>query len=103
MEMNIWLALALVVAALILGFGIGYLIRKSLVEAKITSAEHAAEQIMDSARKEAEALKKETVLEAKDDIHKLRTEAEKDIRERRNEVQRLERRVVQKEESLIKS
>ncbi|WP_374019844.1 ribonuclease Y [Paenibacillus thiaminolyticus] len=102
MEMNIWLALALVVAALILGFGIGYLIRKSLAEAKITSAEHAAEQIMDSARKEAEALKKETVLEAKDDIHKLRTEAEKDIRERRNEVQRLERRVVQKEESLDK-
>ncbi|MEW9106025.1 ribonuclease Y, partial [Paenibacillus sp.] len=99
---QLWLAIVLVVAALFLGFGIGYLIRKSLAEAKITSAEHAAEQIMDGARKEAEALKKEAVLEAKDEIHKLRNEAEKDIRERRNEVQRLERRLLQKEESLDK-
>lgn len=102
MNVQLWLAIVLVVAALFLGFGIGYLIRKSLAEAKITSAEHAAEQIMDGARKEAEALKKETVLEAKDEIHKLRNEAEKDIRERRNEVQRLERRLLQKEESLDK-
>ena len=35
-------------------------------------------------------------------MHKLRTEAEKDIRERRNELQRQERRVLQKEESLDK-
>lgn len=102
MNVQLWLAIVLVVAALFLGFGIGYLIRKSLAEAKITSAEHAAEQIMDGARKEAEALKKEAVLEAKDEIHKLRNEAEKDIRERRNEVQRLERRLLQKEESLDK-
>ena len=102
MNVQLWLAIVLVVAALFLGFGIGYLIRKSLAEAKITSAEHAAEQIMDGARKEAEALKKETVLEAKDEIHKLRNEAEKDIRERRNEVQRLERSILQKEESLDK-
>lgn len=102
MDVQLWLAIVLVVAALFLGFGIGYLIRKSLAEAKITSAEHAAEQIMDGARKEAEALKKEAVLEAKDEIHKLRNEAEKDIRERRNEVQRLERRLLQKEESLDK-
>lgn len=102
MDVQLWLAIVLVVVALFLGFGIGYLIRKSLAEAKITSAEHAAEQIMDGARKEAEALKKEVVLEAKDEIHKLRNEAEKDIRERRNEVQRLERRLLQKEESLDK-
>lgn len=102
MNVQLWLALVLVVAALFLGFGIGYLIRKSLAEAKITSAEYAAEKIMAGVRKEAEGLKKETVLEAKDEIHKLRNEAEKDIRERRNEIQRLERRLLQKEESLDK-
>ncbi|MGO4276038.1 Rnase Y domain-containing protein, partial [Paenibacillus sp. TAF58] len=80
----------------------GYFIRKSLAEAKISSAETAAEQIRESAKKEAEALKKETVLEAKDEVHKLRSEAEKDIRERRNEIQRQERRLLQKEESLDK-
>lgn len=100
MEPIIWILIVLVVG--VLCFGIGYFIRKSLAEAKISSAEHAAQQIIDNARKEAEALKKETVLEAKDEIHKLRTEAEKDIRERRNETQRQERRLLQKEESLDK-
>ncbi|MBD0380280.1 ribonuclease Y [Paenibacillus sedimenti] len=96
----IWIAIILVVGAACLG--IGYFIRKSLAEAKISSAEIAAEQIREAAKKEAEALKKETVLEAKDEVHKLRSEAEKDIRERRNEIQRQERRLLQKEESLDK-
>jgi len=94
-----------IIAALVglaLGFGIGYFIRKSLAEAKISSAEEAAKRIIDEAQKEAEALKKESVLEAKDEIHKLRTEAEKDIRERRNEIGRQERRLLQKEETLDK-
>jgi len=42
------------------------------------------------------------VLEAKDEVHKLRLEFDRDIKERRNEVQRLERRVLQKDESLDK-
>ncbi|MFD2670025.1 ribonuclease Y [Marinicrinis sediminis] len=96
----LWVLIILVVGVLCLG--IGYFIRKSLAEAKISSAEEAADQIVENGKKEAEALKKETVLEAKDEVHKLRTEAEKDIRERRVEVQRLERRLLQKEESLDK-
>ena len=95
-----WVLIALVVG--IAGFGIGYFIRKSLAEAKISSAEHAAKEIVEKAGKEAEALKKETVLEAKDEVFKLRAEADKDIRERRNEIGRQERRLLQKEESLDK-
>lgn len=90
----------LLLAAAAVGVGIGYLIRKSIAEAKISSAEEAAKQILDQAGKEAEALKKEKILEAKDEVHKVRTEAEKENRERRNEVQRLEKRVLQKEETL---
>jgi ribonuclease Y len=96
----IWPLIVLVVG--VLGFGIGYFIRKSLAEAKISSAEHAAKEIVEKAGKEAEALKKETVLEAKDEVFKLRAEADKDIRERRNESQRQERRLLQKEETLDK-
>lgn len=95
-----WVLIVLVVGAI--SFGIGYFVRKSIAEAKISSAEQAAVQIVEQAKKEADALKKETVLEAKDEIHKLRSEADKDIRERRNENQRLERRLLQKEESLDK-
>lgn len=95
-----WLLIVLLVAV-VFGF-VGYFIRKSLAEAKISSAEEAAIQIVDNARKEAEALKKETVLEAKDEVHKIRAEADKETRERRNEIQRQERRLLQKEESLDK-
>lgn len=100
MDIVITIVIALVVGAIC--FGIGYFIRKSLAEAKISSAEEAARQLIEAAKKEAEAQKKEAVLEAKDEIHKLRAEAEKDIRERRNETQRQERRLLQKEETLDK-
>jgi len=98
MEPWIWVLILIVVGALF--FGIGYVVRKSIAEAKISSAEQAARQIVENAKKEADATRKETVLEAKDEVHKLRNEAERDIRERRNEIQRQERRLVQKEESL---
>ncbi len=92
--------ISILLAVTAVGVGIGYLVRKSIAEAKISSAEEAAKQIIDQAGKNAEALKKEKVLEAKDEVHKLRTEAEKENRERRNELQRLEKRVLQKEETL---
>lgn len=98
--MDLLINLVVALASLVVGAGIGYLVRKSLAEAKISSAETAAQNIVEQAHKDAEALKKETVLEAKDEVHKLRTDAEKEMRERRNEIQRLEKRVVQKEESL---
>lgn len=100
MQPFIWIVIVLVVG--VICFGIGYFIRKSLAEAKISSAEEAARQLIEAAKKEADAQKKEAVLEAKDEIHKLRAEAEKDIRERRNETQRQERRLLQKEETLDK-
>ena len=96
----IWICVVLGVGAL--SFGIGYILRKSIAEAKISGAEQAAKKILDDANRNAEGLKRETILEAKDEVHKLRTEAERDIRERRNEVQRQERRLVQKEETLDK-
>jgi ribonucrease Y len=83
-----------------IGLAAGYWIRKLTAEARIGSAEKEAEQIIDKARSDAEAIKKEKVLEARDEAHRLRTEAEKEIREQRNDLQRLERRLMQKEETL---
>ncbi|MFA8438706.1 ribonuclease Y [Pueribacillus sp. YX66] len=82
------------------GAVVGYLGRKSIAEAKISSAEHAAKQIVEDGKREAEASKKEALLEAKDESHKLRVEAEREIRERRSELQKQENRLVQKEEIL---
>nr|WP_276207026.1 ribonuclease Y [Natranaerobius trueperi] len=85
-----------------IGLLIGYLIRKMIAEAKITSAEEAANRILEDAKKQGESMKREALLEAKEDIHKQRNELEKESRERRNEIQRYERKLEQKEDSLTK-
>ncbi|MFC7784296.1 ribonuclease Y [Rossellomorea sp. GCM10028870] len=89
-----------ILLGLIVGVVVGYLIRKSIAEAKIAGAKGSAEQILEDAKREADALKKEALLEAKDENHKLRTEMENDLRERRNELQKQENRLMQKEENL---
>lgn len=90
----------LVLIALALGSGIGYLARKKTAEKLISSAEFKAQEIVLEAEKGAEAIKKEKLLEAKEEVHQLRSELDKEVRERRNEVQRHEKRILQKEETL---
>ncbi|MCC8351957.1 ribonuclease Y [Bacillus sp. AF23] len=85
---------------ILLGLVVGYYVRKTIAEAKIAGARGAAEQILEDAKRDAEALKKEALLEAKDEIHKLRIDAEQEVRERRNELQKQENRLLQKEENL---
>ena len=89
---------ALVLA--IVGFIAGSAYRRKSAEATIGSAEDEARRILNDAMKNAESKKKEALLEAKDEIHTLRQETERDLRERRSEVQRQEHRIQQKEESL---
>jgi len=88
------------VLAIIISFAIGYLVRKSIAEAKITSDEIQAKRLVEEAEKAAEARKRETLLEAKEEVLKLRNEVERENKERRSELQRMERRLMQKEESL---
>jgi ribonuclease Y len=79
---------------------IGFLLRRYVAEARIRSAEEAARRIIADAAKEAEAKKREGIVEAKDEAFRLKKEADREIREQRAEVQRLERRQEQREESL---
>jgi ribonuclease Y len=88
------------IAAIIVGVLGGYFFRKKVAEEKIASAEEAAKKMLEDAEKTIEAKKKETILEAKEEAHRLRLELDKEIRDRRNELQRLERRLLQKEETL---
>ncbi len=83
-------------------FVLGVAHRKKTAEFTIGSAEQEAKRIVSEAIKNAEAKKKEAVLEGKDEIHRLRNESEKELNDRRKEVQRQERRVQQKEETLDK-
>ncbi len=104
--MPFWLAIVIAVAALLIGISAGIYLgiqrRKKIAEAEIGSAEQEAKRIVSEAIKTAEAKKKEAVLEGKDELHRLRSENEKEIADRRKEVQRQERRIQQKEETLDK-
>lgn len=94
---------ALIVGAAISGFiffkqGIAY--RRREAESVIGSAEKEAERILEDAGKDADSRKKAALVEAKDEIYKLRSEAEREIKDRRGEISRQERRIQQKEENL---
>ena len=85
-----------------IGITVGYFIRKNISESKIGQAENLAKEIIDKATRDSETVKKEKLLEAKEEIHKWRTEAERENKERRSDIQRFEKRVIQKEEVLDK-
>lgn len=86
----------------VLGFVLGGEHRRKTSEKEIGSATQQATKIINNALTEAEATKKTRLIEAKDEIHKLRHDADKEIRERRSEVQKQENRLNQREEYLDK-
>ena len=67
---------------------------------QLTASEQRAERIKNDAIKEAEAKKKEILLEAKEQVIRERSQQERETRERKAELQRYERRVFQKEETI---
>ena len=83
-------------------FVLGVTYRKKVAEKEIGSAEEEAKRIINEAIRGGENKKREMLLEAKEEIHKTRTEQERENKERRNELQKQERRLQQKEESLDK-
>jgi ribonuclease Y len=100
--MNIWLAIVIFVVMTGLGFLVGFFYRKRLMESHIESLEGLGKKILDEARKEAENIKKEARLQAKDQLYQLKQDFEKETQERRQELLALERRFLQKEENLEK-
>ena len=104
MEFNT-LCLILSIAAVVLCavfFAAGVLYRKKVAEKQIGSAEEEARRIINEAIKGGESKKREMLLEAKEEIHKSRSEYEQEVKERRAEVSKQERRLQQKEEALDK-
>jgi len=102
MTTAVWIAIIAVSAAVavVIGFFAGVTYRKKVAESKLGSAEVHAENLIEEAKRNAEARAKEMLLEAKEESIKTKNEAEKDAKERRNELQRLEKRLLQKEEVL---
>ena len=85
MDISVGVLIAIIlgcaVVGVVIGFFVGMAYRKKVAEAAIGSANQEATRIVNEAVSKAESVKKEKVLEAKDEIHKQRSELEREIRE----------------------
>jgi ribonuclease Y len=94
----LWIVVVLVVAVLA-AVG-GFFGRKFLSEARIASAEVAARKMLEEAERQVEALRREARVELKDELHQVRSRAEDEVKERRQELTQLENRLLSREEAL---
>jgi ribonuclease Y len=91
-QVVLWVALPLA------GIVLGWIIRWLYARFQLSASEQKAERVKQDAIREAEAQKKEILLNAKDELIRERNQQERENRERRAEVQRYEARVSKKEE-----
>ncbi len=106
LAMSAVMEVILPVVALLVGLGlgalVGFLVYKSVITKKIGDTKTIVNRMIDDATLEAKTLKKEAILEAKEEEMKLRKELEAETKSRRQEMQKSEQRILQKEESLEK-
>lgn len=108
--MQVWLAVLLIVIAVLIGFAVGAVIfwrvsrshTQKEYDSKLGRAEDRARAIIDDAMKTAENKKRESLLETKEESIRMKNDLEKETRERRGELQKYEKRVLQKEETVDK-
>ncbi len=99
---NVLIIVATVLISAVIFIPVGVFIRKKIAESQIQSAEREANRIIENGRLEAENAKKEELIKAKEEALHVRNELDKEIKERRGDIQVQEKRLIQKEENLEK-
>ena len=99
---EVLIVVATILISAVVFIPIGIKVRKRIAESKIQSAEKEAERILEKSKVEAENLKKEEIIKAKEEVLQIRNDLEKEIKEKRGEIQSQEKRLIQKEENLEK-
>ncbi|WP_027398128.1 ribonuclease Y [Anaerovorax odorimutans] len=98
--MEIGVVVIVGIITLVFGLLVGYIFRKTVGERAIGSAEQKARNLILDAENKSETIKKEITIEAKEEAHRMRSDVEREVRERRAEIQRAEKRLIQKEEAI---
>ena len=78
------------------------MLTKYIANAKISSAEASSKNILENAAREANSLKKETMLQAKEEAYNIKKDADIEIKQKRIEMQRLESRLINRSNRLVK-
>ncbi|HRU33223.1 MAG TPA: ribonuclease Y, partial [bacterium] len=88
--------------AFLIGGSLGYIYRKNKAEGILKNAERVADEIIEKAKAEGEKKKLEIIVSAKDEAEKIKNETDRQIRQKRSELQKQERRLLQRELSIEK-
>jgi ribonucrease Y len=100
--MTIFYILIVGLPGIIIGAGFGFWIRKRIIEKQFESINNYSNKIINDAHGKAKTIKKEAMLRAKDTIYQMKLDFEKETKEKRSQLQALERRLFHKEETLDK-
>lgn len=92
----------ILVAALLVGLAAGFCVFFFVSKKKLSNSKSSAVKIIEDAYAEAKTAKKEAILEAKEEVHKLRIDFDQEQKERRSELQKQEERLSQREEFIEK-
>ncbi len=91
-----------ILIGIIIGGAGGYYFAKKYLENKLEDSAKKASQILENAKKEAEIILKEAEIKSKDRILQAKAELEKEVKEKKEELNTLEKRIFQREENLAK-
>ena len=97
MEVSILIALTIISAVAVV---LGFVVKVGYADRRIAEAVRQVEEVRESAQREAGRIKKEKLVEAKDEIFDLRSEWERKAQEGRRELNELERRLGKQEDRL---
>jgi ribonuclease Y len=98
--MPLYLIIVIVLVAIGAGVLLGLVLRNTFGRGQLDKARESAQHILKDAERQAETLRKEAIIEAKDEVFKLRADAETEAKERRRDLTALETRLMQREESI---
>ena len=101
-NVNSFLSSLIYLSLIVGGAALGFILSRFIMDKKLREAQKGAAGIRDLAIREAETIRKEAELSAKDLLIKLRNDFEKETKERRDEISAVEKRIAQREENLDK-
>jgi len=97
-----WMVVVFPILGLVIGAAAGFFVAKIMERNQKDKSQQSASKIIEKALQEAATVKKEAILEVKEETHKQRTQLDEEIRERRNEIQKSEQRIGSREEQISK-
>ena len=102
MDLDNIMIIFVVFVSVALGGLIGFILRDKMFKNRLTASENLAARIVDEGKKEAETIRKEAVIQAKENILKIKTDFDKELRDRKQELENLEKKIRSKEENIDK-